>query len=476
MYAQHSIGVFISAGTDMGDLQKTLGWLPEYVDRIYTLQTPSDSALGSEAAVRSILQQDPRLTIVGGMEENLSNLVLARAYRAAIKDNMQVVVINLEGTPHDPRIFPYLLDPIVWGEADFTRGNQQILPAGSKKPSSGAIQNSSFFISRAKVASQIRELNDIPKGIFAVSLKALEILEQNCLKDQSWKTLVAIPCYNEALVIGSVVLTAQRYVDDVLVVDDGSSDDTYKVAQGAGAKVVRHKVNLGYGGALRTCFEYAQSHDYDVMVILDGDGQHDPGYIPRLLQQMKTSGADVVIGSRFLEKNYTMPMYRLVGMKILDTMTRLTGKMDISDSQSGYRAYGRRAIEAITIADNAMGAGSEILTQLMEHGLKIDEVPIQARYDLENTSSQHPLTHGLDVFDSLVWRVAGKRPLFFIGVPGFLLTVSGIYAGLLLFETYNLTRQFSPVYALMVLIFLLVGALGLFVGMTVDVISRVNRK
>lgn len=476
MYAQHSIGVLINAGTDMGDLKKILNLLPEYVDRIYAVQTLPYPAQGSEAAVRSVLQQDPRLTIISGMEDPQPASVLAQACRAVINDDLQVVVINLGDTLLDPRILPHLLDPIVWGEADFTRGNRQFSPVGNKKRSSGETQNSPVFISRARVTSQIRELSNIPKGIFAVSLKALEVLEQNCLKDQTLrKTLVAIPCYNEALVIGSMVLTAQRYVDDVLVVDDGSSDDTFKVAEGAGAKVLRHKVNRGYGGALRTCFEYARSYDYDVMVILDGDGQHDPGDIPLLLKQMKTTGADVVIGSRFLEKNYTMPLYRLVGMKVLDAVTRLTGRVDVSDSQSGYRAYGRRAIEAISIADDDMGAGSEILAQIREHELEIAEVPILARYDLENTSSQNPLTHGLDVIDSLVWRVAGKRPFLFMGVPGFFMAIAGIYVGILLVETYNQTRQFSPVYAFLISILLLVGALGLFMGLTMDVISRVKR-
>lgn len=473
MYAQHSIGVVIRAGPDMQSLQKILELIPEYVDRIYAVWTSLEPR--SEAAVRSALQQDPRLTILSGPEDDGPDSVLARTYRAAISDDMQVVVINLGDAPPDPKILPYLLDPIVWGEADFTRGNRHISPVSIKKQTSGTVHNSSIFISRARMNSQIRELNEIPKGTFAVSQVALEVLEQNYMKEQSRKALVAIPCYNEALVIGSVVLTAQRYVSDILVVDDGSSDDTFKVAVGAGARVVRHKVNCGYGGALRTCFEYAKNNDYDVMVILDGDGQHDPAYIPRLLKQMKMTDADVVIGSRFLEKNYTMPLYRLFGMKVLDSLTRLTGKVETSDSQSGYRAYGRRAIEAIAIADDAMGAGSEILAQITEHHLKIAEVPIRARYDLENTSSQNPLTHGIDVIDSLVWRVAGKRPLFFIGVPGFFLTVAGIYVGFLLLEIYNQTRQISLPYALLVSIFLLLGTLGLFMGLTVDVISRVKR-
>jgi len=473
MYAQHRIGVVVRTGIDMQGLQEVLSVLPEYVDRIYAVLTSPEEP--PETAVRSMLQRDPRLMIINDRDPDEFESTLARTYRAVISDEMQAVVISLGEVPPDPKILPYLLDPIVWGEADFTRGNRYVSPISRKKSAAGAGHHSSIFISRARLPSPIRELNETPQGLFAVSPGGLEILERNAQKKHSWKTLVAIPCFNEALVIGSVVLTAQRYVDDVLVVDDGSSDETSTVAQGAGAKIVRHKVNRGYGGALRTCFEYAKNNDYDVMVTLDGDGQHDSAYIPHLLNQMRVTGADVVIGSRFLEKNRTMPLYRLFGMKILDGITRLTGKVETSDSQSGYRAYGRNAIEAVVISDDAMGAGSEILTQIAEHHLKIEEVPIRARYDLENTSSQNPITHGIDVLDSLVWRVAGKRPLFFIGVPGFCLTVAGVYAGIVLIEIYNQTRQFSLGYVLMIAIFLLFGALGLFMGLTMDVISRVKR-
>ena len=112
------------------------------------------------------------------------------------------------------------------------------------------------------------------------------------------KTIAAIPCYNEGLAIGSVVLKAIRYVDEVLVIDDGSIDDTVEVATAAGAAVVSHEANKGYGAAIRTCFNYAKENNFDVMVILDGDGQHDPSYIPDFIEAMKINKADVVSNFR----------------------------------------------------------------------------------------------------------------------------------------------------------------------------------
>ena len=208
------------------------------------------------------------------------------------------------------------------------------------------------------------------------------------------KTLVAIPCYNEKLVIGSIVLKARNYVTEVVVINDGSADDTINVAKAAGAIVVSHEINKGYGVAIQSCFNYAKKHCYDIMVILDGDGQHDSAYIPDFIKAMEINKVDIVIGSRFLKNNNSIPKYRIVEMKILNMFTQLAGNMKTTDSQNGYRAYSKRAIENIEIRNPDMGAGSEILTQVKDYNLNVMKIPIDVRYDLKNTSSKNPISHG----------------------------------------------------------------------------------
>jgi glycosyltransferase involved in cell wall biosynthesis len=154
------------------------------------------------------------------------------------------------------------------------------------------------------------------------------------------KTLAAIPCYNEGLAIGSVVLKARRYVDAVLVVDDGSTDDTKEVAQEAGAIVVSHETNTGKGRAVRTALGYAVDNKFDTLVLLDGDGQHNPNEIPLLIEPLKNDTADFVIGFRQLKQ---MPVYRRIGRSVLDHATGLGNS--VTDSQSGFRALNRKTID-----------------------------------------------------------------------------------------------------------------------------------
>ncbi|MDR9817364.1 MAG: glycosyltransferase family 2 protein [Candidatus Methanoculleus thermohydrogenotrophicum] len=291
------------------------------------------------------------------------------------------------------------------------------------------------------------------------------------------RTLVAMPAYNEEAAIAKTVLGARRHADAVLVVDDGSTDETVAIAEALGAIVVRHATNRGYGGALQTIFATAREMGAEELVIIDADGQHDPEDIPRLLSELR-SGNDVVIGSRFLEGSVgDIPTYRMVGMKVLDAATTLAGNgLAITDSQSGFRAYGRRAIEAIRPSGEGMSAGSEILIQAGDHHLQVSEVPIRVRYDIEGTSSENPVSHGIGVLMNIVRLISLRRPLVFFGIPGAVFTLAGIGAEIYTFSEYYRTGAFHYIVFTggfsMLILGLLLAAVGMILYSLVQILEQ----
>lgn len=314
--------------------------------------------------------------------------------------------------------------------------------------------------------SHLREKRPIPEYIPSP--------ESNRIKQKL--VIAAMPAYNEEQSIAKIIIHTKKYVDRVLVVDDGSTDSTAEIARALGAIVIRHSSNKGYGGALQTIFNTARELAADALIILDADGQHDPSFIPNLLKPIE-KGCDVVIGSRFLstEKN-DIPAYRIVGMKVLDTATNIAGNIDVSDSQSGFRAYGRRAIEKIKVSGNGMAAGSEILLQIQDNGLNVAEVPIKVRYDIGKTSSQNAFSHGISVLNSIIGILSYRRPLITFGVPGFVLVVIGLVTGSWAFATYHLSNKlpFGPtiVSALFLMLGLLLVTSGLILNSLVQIVKR----
>ena len=293
------------------------------------------------------------------------------------------------------------------------------------------------------------------------------------------RTLVAMPAYNEEAYIAKTIVGARRHADAVLVVDDGSTDETVAIAEALGAIVVRHETNKGYGGALQTIFSTARELGAEELVIIDADGQHDPGDIPRLLAEIR-GGKDVVIGSRFVEGSAgDIPAYRKVGMKVLDAATTLAGNgLAITDSQSGFRAYGRRAIEAIHPNGDGMSAGSEILIQAGDHHLQVAEVPIHVRYDIAGTSSENPVSHGIGVLMNIVRLISLRRPLVFFGIPGAFFTLAGIGAEIYTFSRYYQTGAFHYIVFTggfsMLILGLLLAAVGMILYSLVQIMQGIG--
>lgn len=285
--------------------------------------------------------------------------------------------------------------------------------------------------------------------------------------------IAIIPAYNEGPYIGSVVLNTKEYVDRVVVVDDGSKDDTARIAELAGAIVIKHEQNKGYGASLKTCFDTAKKIGADIMVILDGDCQHQPSYIRNLIQPIMVEGFDVVIGSRFLnDAKNNIPLYRKFGMKILDFFTIYISKQKVSDSQSGFRAYSKRAIDTIKITNTNMAAGSEILISARQNNLKIKEIPISIRYDV-GKPSQNPISHGISIIISLIKLIGEKHALLFFGSIGISIASIGLIAGVWVIKTYNTVHVLPIGTALISVLFTLMGFYLMSTGIILYVIGDI---
>jgi len=219
------------------------------------------------------------------------------------------------------------------------------------------------------------------------------------------KRIAAIPCFNEENFIGDIVTRAKIYADKVIVIDDGSTDNTSEVAKAAGAEVIRHERRRGAGAATKSGFEAAKTNNADILVTLDGDGQHDPDEIPQVLAPILRGEADLVIGSRFLQPNLNqVPKYRKFGIDIITWLYNLGSKKKVSDSQCNFRTYTCKLLEAVTITENGFGFSTEVLIQTRRKGFIITEVPISCIYHSQS-STLNPVAHGLTV----AWSVVKHR-------------------------------------------------------------------
>ena len=245
--------------------------------------------------------------------------------------------------------------------------------------------------------------------------------------------LACIPAYNEESYIESLVKSAKNHVDSVIVCDDGSTDNTAKIARNAGAVVISQS-NQGYGAAISTLFDYARRNNAKIMVTLDGDGQHNPEQIPLLIDAIISHGVDVSVGSRFLG-NSEASGYRKAGIKIITSAANYGTSLKISDSQSGFRAYSQKAIDAIHPTEQGMAVSTEILLKISNKGLSLAEVPISVTYG-PDTSEHNSVSHGVSVLMNTLKYVSIKHPLKFYGIPGLFLTVAGVVLGGVFLEAY----------------------------------------
>jgi len=207
------------------------------------------------------------------------------------------------------------------------------------------------------------------------------------------RIVATIPCFNEASFIGDVVRRTMYYVDEVIVVDDGSDDNTSELAIGAGALVVRHPQRRGAGAATRTCFETAIASGADIVVTMDGDNQHYPEEIPQLIAPLLRNEADLVIGSRFLGANCNTPRYRELGIRAITSLLNLGARVAVSDAQSCFRAHDRALVNSLQITEDGFGFSLEVLMEAERKGLRIAEVSTRCLYHSQ-CSTMNPIRHG----------------------------------------------------------------------------------
>jgi glycosyltransferase involved in cell wall biosynthesis len=277
-----------------------------------------------------------------------------------------------------------------------------------------------------------------------------------------------LPAYNEELSIGSVVLRTRQYVDRVIVVDDGSSDRTSGIAKLAGAEVIQLDHNTGKAYALLLGLKHARQTGCSIAVMLDADGQHDPSEIQRVAALVRIGKADLVIGSRFLEKKQKIPGYRQIGQKTLDLFTNIGAKTRVTDSQSGFRALSIQALDNLDFKSDGYNVESDMIAHFAKLGLPIVEVPITVNYDIPNRHKMNPVSHGVGVFTKLITIIAYRRPLFLFGILGVIFMIIGLGMGFLTFMENTNLSEFPVAISILSTMFFSAGILMIISGLLLN--------
>jgi glycosyltransferase involved in cell wall biosynthesis len=281
------------------------------------------------------------------------------------------------------------------------------------------------------------------------------------------KIMVSLPAYNEEKYIGSLLDQIKTHYEKILIVDDGSADRTATIALEKGCRLITHSTNQGYGATIQTILSEFLKTDNEILVILDADNQHDPNDIGKMVNAIE-KGADLAIGYR--DKN-SIPQYRKLGQGIISFFVRFLSGSKVRDTQSGFRAFSRKAVEKLKLKQNGMAVSSEMLNCATKNKLKIVEVPISVRY-LNDSSTHNPVMQGVGTMAKIITMISERKPLTFFGVSGIIELIGGFLLGV---KSYYMleANEILPIGTVLgAVLLIMMGVLSLFTGIILRALSN----
>ena len=292
------------------------------------------------------------------------------------------------------------------------------------------------------------------------------------------KIIVGIPAFNEEKNIAVLIIQLKKIADKIIVCNDGSTDLTSKIAEELGATMINHEKNLGYGAAIRSIFLKSKDLDGDILVTFDADGRHRIEDVNRVINPIINGESDLVIGSRFLDESAKeVPRYRKAGIKLITKITNATIKKQLTDSQSGFRAYSKKVLNELNPSELGMGISTEILIKASTKNFRISEVPIKIVYD-GDTSTHNPISHGSSVLLSTIKFTSIEHPLKFYGIPSMIFFAIGLLFTSLSIEYYadigRLNTNLTLVGAGSILIAVVLLLTGILLYSLVSVVREKN--
>lgn len=284
------------------------------------------------------------------------------------------------------------------------------------------------------------------------------------------KIVAGMPAFNEEKYIGSLLLKTREFVDELFIVDDGSADETAMVARLAGADVIQHQQNKGYGAAIQSIMAEAKKRNADVLVILDADAQHNPKEIPRMIKPILDGECDFVVGTRQIQKK-KIPFYRRIGQRVILNSVKMLSDDDLTDSECGFRAFSRKALETMQLRENGMSISAEAVAEASRKNLRVKQVPVSVTYN-EDSSTLNPVMHGVGVLASIISMISEQRPLFFFGLAGVVCLILGLIFGIRVINMFSANLILPVGNTLLSVLFLVVGSFSVFTGLILRVLTR----